>query len=314
MPAWAAAGCFAAASGLAFLSLGGGRKTTGRAKALLGRYTAGAVPEAQRGALLAGLVAQAGRILRAARRDRLIAARLEAAGISASPAEWSLAWAGAGLAAAVAAAAAANVPAGMVTGIVAGAAGSRLAVSARISRRRRQFASQMPDLLQVAAGSLRTGMSLPQALERAAAEAPQPAAAELGRAVAETRIGADLADALDGVAGRMASRDLQWAVRAVRIHRQVGGNLAEILDSTAATMRERESVAGHARALSAEGRLSGRILIALPVLIGGWLFLTDRTYMRPLYTTPAGIVMTAAAVVLIVIGALWMRAAAKVEA
>ena len=195
-----------------------------------------------------------------------------------------------------------------------GLAGSRIAVSVRISRRRRQSDAQLPDLLLIAAGSLRTGLSLPQALDRTAAEAPQPAAAELGRALAEARIGTDLGDALDAVAARMASRDLEWTVTAIRIHRQVGGNLAEILDSTAATMRERAAVRGHARALSAEGRLSGRILIALPVLIGGWLFLTDRTYMRPLYTTPAGIAMTAAAVVLIVIGALWMRAAAKVEA
>lgn len=295
-----------AVAALAALAARPGR--TARAAALLRRY--GSRQPDRQGALL-GWTA---RLLKAGNRQNRIAARLAAAGISRTPAEWSLAWAVAGLAVTAAVALTGHLAAGAVAGVITSAAGPRATVNVRASRRRARFDAQLPGLLQVAAGSLRAGMSLPQAIGRTAAEAPQPAAAELGRAVAETRIGAGLADALDGVADRMRSRDLHWAVIAIRTCQGIGGNLAEILDVTAATMADRASMRSHARALSAEGRLSGRILVALPVLIGAWLFATDRSYMAPMYSTPAGIIMSAAAVLLIIAGALWMRSAAKVRA
>jgi tight adherence protein B len=120
--------------------------------------------------------------------------------------------------------------------------------------------------------------------------------------------------ALDGVAGRLDSADLRWVIMAIRIQRETGGNLAEVLRNTVATMRERAYLRRQVRSLSAEGRLSAYILLALPIVVGGWLFYTNPTYMRPLYTTFFGIAMLCIAAVLIVIGAFWMRALIKVEA
>ena len=97
-----------------------------------------------------------------------------------------------------------------------------------------------------------------------AKDAPEPAAKEFSRALAEARIGADVSDALDHMAVRMDSENMRWATMAIRIQREVGGNLAETLRTTAATLREREMLRRQVRALSAEGRLSAYILIALP--------------------------------------------------
>ena len=157
------------------------------------------------------------------------------------------------------------------------------------SRNRAAFAEQLPDVLQLIAGSLQSGFSLPQALDAVVREDTQPSTGEFSRALAEVRIGADLEDALDRVADRMDSADLRWTVMAIRIQREVGGNLAEVLLDNRGTMRERAFLRRHVRALSAEGRLSAYILVVLPVLVGIWLFISSPSYMRPLYTTPAGL-------------------------
>jgi Flp pilus assembly protein TadB len=151
------------------------------------------------------------------------------------------------------------------------------------------------------------GFSLPQALDSVVREEGQPASGEFGLALAEARLGVELDVALDGVANRMASDDLRWTVMAIRIQREVGGNLAEVLRNTVGTMRERSYLRRQVRALSAEGRMSAYVLIALPVLVGGWLFLTSRTYMHPLYTTPIGLGMLIAAFAFVGVGAFWMR-------
>jgi tight adherence protein B len=100
---------------------------------------------------------------------------------------------------------------------------------------------------------------------------------------------------------------------AVRIQREVGGNLAEVLLNTVGTMRERAQSRRQVRALSAEGRLSAYILVALPILVGGWLLWTRGEYMRPLFTTVAGVVMLVGAGIMVVLGSLWMRKLVNVE-
>jgi tight adherence protein B len=202
---------------------------------------------------------------------------------------------------------------GVPAGLLAGWLGMRLLVSLRIGRRRAAFGDQLPDVLQLIASSLQSGFSLAQALDAVVREGSQPAAAEFSRALGEARIGADLADALDGVAARMDSQDMRWSVMAIRIQRSVGGNLAEVLRNTIATMRERAFLRRHVKALSAEGRLSAYILVALPIVLGGWLFYSSRSYMQLLYTTTFGLMMLTGAVALVVIGAFWMRALIKVE-
>lgn len=254
------------------------------------------------------------RLLRSSNAEPQLAKRLDLAGIDRQPAEWALL----GVCASAALAAALTVLSrnpvvGVLAGALTGWLGMRLALSFRIGRRRAAFSEQLPDVLQLVAGSLQSGFSLEQSLDAVVREGAQPAAGEFSRALAEARIGADMEDALDGVANRMDSSDLQWTVMAVRIQRTVGGNLAEVLRNIVGTMRERAYLRRQVRALSAEGRLSAYIIVALPVVIGGLLFLKDPAYMRPLYTTPAGLVMLAGAVILVVLGALWMRALIKVE-
>jgi Flp pilus assembly protein TadB len=110
----------------------------------------------------------------------------------------------------------------------------------------------------------------------------------------------------------MDSTDLRWTVMAIRIQREVGGNLAEVLRTTVGAMRERAFLRRQVHALSAEGRLSGYILVVLPILIGGWFFFSDPSYMRPLYTL-VGLIMLVGSAVLVVVGALWMRKLIKIE-
>jgi tight adherence protein B len=246
--------------------------------------------------------------------DRTLAARLDVAGMTIKPAEFVVLGACASFAlAAVLTILVGTFLIGVPAGLLAGWLGMRLLVILRMGRRRAAFGDQLPDVLQLIASSLQSGFSLAQALDAVVREGSQPAAAEFSRALGEARIGADLADALDGVAARMDSQDMRWSVMAIRIQRSVGGNLAEVLRNTIATMRERAFLRRHVKALSAEGRLSAYILVALPVLLGGWLFYSSRSYMQLLYTTSFGLMMLTGAIALVVVGAFWMRALIKVE-
>ncbi|HEY5988068.1 MAG TPA: type II secretion system F family protein [Streptosporangiaceae bacterium] len=253
-------------------------------------------------------------VLRSLNREERLAERLELAGIGRNPAEWVMLGALACLVLSVVLSVLiGSALFGILVGTMLGWLGMVLTVSYRIRRRRGMFSDQLPDVLQLLAGSLQAGFSLAQALDAVVREDHQPSAGEFSRALAETRLGVDLADALDTVANRMASKDLSWTVMAVRIQREVGGNLAEVLRNTVETMRERAYLHRHVRALSAEGRLSAYILIGLPVLVGAWLFYTSPDYMRPLYTTAIGIAMLVVAVVFLIVGSWWMSKVVKVE-
>lgn len=253
-------------------------------------------------------------LLRSSNTERELAERLDLAGIARKPAEWALLGVSAcAVLSALLTLLLGNIVIGVLAGVAVGYAGMRLIVSVRISRRRDAFRDQLPDMLQLIASSLRSGLSLPQALDAVVREGSQPAAGEFSRVLAEARIGASLEDALDAVAVRMDSVDLRWTVMAIRIQREVGGNLAEVLSQTVATMRERAGLRRHVRALSAEGRLSAYVLSALPLALATWLFLTDRSYLSPLWTTPLGVLLVIGGAVLFVVGVFWMRAAVKVE-
>jgi tight adherence protein B len=246
--------------------------------------------------------------------EQRLALRLDLAGIVRTPAEWVVLGCSASLLIAVLLTLLTQSPLlGILAGALVGWLGMRLIVSVRISRRRAAFADQLPDVFQLVAGSLESGFSLPQALDAVVREDTQPAAGEFSRALAETRIGSDVEDALERVAGRMDSTDLRWTVMAIRIQRSVGGNLAEVLRNTVDTMRERGQLRRQVRALSAEGRLSAYVLIALPLLLGVWMFFTRGSYMRPLYTTPLGLAMLIGGTLLMMVGIVWMRRVIKVE-
>lgn len=243
-----------------------------------------------------------------------IAAQLDRAGLSISAPEWVL------LRACASAASSAllvlltgNLLGGVLIGTVIGWLGTWGFIVVRTSRRCARFADRLPDALQLVASSLKSGFSLPQSLDALVKQSAPPLGPEFGRAVAEARIGVPIEDALTKVADRMDSQDLRWTVMTIRIQREVGGNLAEVLVTTAETMRERARVRRHVRALSAEGRLSAYVLVALPICVGAWMFLTRASYLRPLYTEPIGIAMLVVSVLLTVVGWFWMLKLAKVE-
>jgi tight adherence protein B len=253
------------------------------------------------------------RLMSPAAQDRL-AERLDLAGIARKPTEWALLGGCLGIAvAAVLSLITSYVLFGVLVGALIGWLAMRLSLSFRIVRRRVAFGEQLPDVLQLIASALHSGFSLPQALDAVVREDAQPMAGEFSRALAKVRLGGDLEDALDAVANRMDSDDLRWTVIAIRVQQGVGGNLAEVLLTIAGTIRERSFLRRHVRALSAEGRLSAYIIIALPILVGAWLFISSPVYMRPLYTTRVGQIMLVGATGLVVLGALWMRKMIKIE-
>ena len=132
------------------------------------------------------------------------------------------------------------------------------------NRRRKQFEALLPDTLQLLASTLRAGYSLMQGVEAVSQEVSEPMGRELRRVVTEARLGRPLEEALDGVADRMESGDFAWAVMAIRIQREVGGNLAELLVTVAETMTERERLRRDVNALTAEGKISAIVLGLLP--------------------------------------------------
>jgi len=181
------------------------------------------------------------------------------------------------------------------------------------ARRAKKFESQLPDVLTLVASSLSTGFSLLQALDAVARDADEPSAKEFSRALAETRIGADLTESLDHLADRMDSKNMRWTGMAIEIQRQVGGDLAETLRNTAATLRDRQALSRHVKALAAEGKLSAYILIAMPIGIFFYMMFANKPYVELLWTTMIGIGMLVGAVISLLFGVFWMSKVVKVE-
>lgn len=193
------------------------------------------------------------------------------------------------------------------------AGGTGLFVAIRGDRRKHAFADALHDVVQLMATNLRAGHSLLQTLDSVAREMDDPVRTELARAVNQVRLGRDLGDALEETANRMASEDFRWVAQAIGIHRQVGGNLANVLDTVAQTMRDRAQLRRQVRTLSAEGRLSAWILTALPVFVAGAMSLINPDYIGVLTGSPIGLAMLGFAVVLLIAGALWLRKVVEVR-
>jgi tight adherence protein B len=208
----------------------------------------------------------------------------------------------------------------LVTGSVLGVllavvapAGALLTVVVRRARRQKAFADQLDDVLQLMASSLRAGHSVLRAVDAVSRDSDAPAAEEFSRVVNETRVGRDVTDALEEVADRTGSQDFGWVVQAIAIHREVGGNLAEVLDRVSATIRERNQLRRQVGALSAEGRLSAVVLLAMPIVVTGVMAVTAPEYVSRLTGSGTGIALLVVAGVLMVAGALWLRVAVRVR-
>jgi tight adherence protein B len=183
----------------------------------------------------------------------------------------------------------------------------------RRSRRRKAFNQGLPDTLQLMSGSLAAGLSLAQSVDTIVREGSEPISGEFRRVLVETRLGVSLEDALEGVGERFESKDFEWVVMAIKIQRQVGGNLAELLDTVAATMREREYVRRQVAALAAEGKLSAWVLGGLPPVFMLYLLLANRDYVIVMFQEPLGWAMLAGAATILAVGVFWMSRLVKVE-
>lgn len=188
---------------------------------------------------------------------------------------------------------------------------SRLSAKAR--KRVMKLEAQLPEALQLIAGSLDAGTSLLLGMELAGEEGDAPLADEFARVVAESAVGRPLIEGLEAMVLRIGSKDIAWTVKAIKIQQQTGGKLADTLRVLADFMHARQEVRGEIRALSAEARISGKILIGMPIALAGFLFLIRREYIQPLFVSGTGRVMLGAACISLVFGHLWMKKLGKVE-
>jgi tight adherence protein B len=187
------------------------------------------------------------------------------------------------------------------------------AISFMASRRRKKFLALLPDTLQLLSGTLRAGYSLMQGVEAISQEVSDPMGQELRRVVTEARLGRPLEEALEGVAERMDSPDFSWTVMAIRIQREVGGNLSELLLTVADTMTQRERLRRDVAALTAEGRISALVLACLPIGLGILMYVINPDYMSKLLDDTLGNIMLGLAVVGMLVGFVWMRSIINIE-
>lgn len=180
-------------------------------------------------------------------------------------------------------------------------------------KRQREFEKALPDFLMLLASSLRAGLSLQRGIDAISSEGDGEVERQLRRASTEMAMGVQPDKALQEVADRMKSQDMQWAVVAIGIQRRVGGNLASILDLVADTVRGRETIKQEVRAVSSEGRMSANVLVALPIGMFTFFFFTKREYVQVLWLTSTGRGLLLITALLLVTGTVWIRSMVNME-
>ena len=174
--------------------------------------------------------------------------------------------------------------------------GTLIFLQIKIDKRLKKFDSQLGDALVLIANSMRVGHSFWQALDMIANEMPAPISTEFGRVLREIGVGVTTEDSLRNLLKRIDSSDLDLVITAVLIQRQLGGNLAEVLDKIAETIRSRAEIRGEVKTLTAQGKISGIIVGILPFAIAGFLFVINPGYMMILFDHPMGKMMLAIAI------------------
>ena len=180
-------------------------------------------------------------------------------------------------------------------------------------RRTEKFVSQLPDTLSLLASTLKAGYSFMQGMEAVSQEIEDPMGSELRRIVTEAQLGLPVEDAMDASAERMDSDDFAWAVMAVKIQREVGGNLSELLLTVAETMTERERLRRDVATLTAEGKMSAIVLGFLPILLGFAMWVMNPDYINTLFTDSLGKMLLGASVFAVLIGFAWMKKIMNIE-
>lgn len=175
------------------------------------------------------------------------------------------------------------------------------------ARRQQTFDDQLPDLLMTMAASLRVGHTFRQSMQSVVQEGQEPASKEFGRALLEADLGRPLDRALSEMAKRLGSSNFDYVINVVTIQREVGGSLANLFDSVSETVRQRQQFTQKVKALTAMGRMSSYVLIAMPFVAVGGLSLIHYSYMAPLFNTSTGRVLIVVALAGIVIGTLILR-------
>lgn len=190
--------------------------------------------------------------------------------------------------------------------------GARVHISRRRSKRRAAFADQLESTLEVIGSALRAGHSFPSALDTVSADAQSPTAEEFARIVNEGRLGRDLVAAMHATAERMECQDFGWVADAVAIQRDTGGNLAEILQRVGENIRERNELAQKVRAISAEGRASAWVMMAVPPVLGMYLAGMNPEMFKTAFVSLAGVMVLFICLILYIIGFFWIRKIVKV--
>ncbi|HSS60735.1 MAG TPA: type II secretion system F family protein [Candidatus Limnocylindrales bacterium] len=186
-------------------------------------------------------------------------------------------------------------------------------VKYRIGQRLKKFNGQLGDTLTLLSNALKAGYSFAQAIDTVAKNAVAPIGDEFARAVREMNLGGSPDEALSNITKRIASPDFDLVATAYSIHRTVGGNLAEILDNIAYTIRERVRIKGEIQTLTAQARASGTIITALPILLAAFMFFVTPTYFQPMFGSIVGWVLLAIGAFMIFIGNLIIRRIVAIE-
>src|SRR5689334_19444608 len=186
-------------------------------------------------------------------------------------------------------------------------------VKYRINQRLKKFNGQLGDTLTLLSNALKAGYSFAQAIDTVAKNAVAPIGDEFARAVREMNLGGSPDEALSNITKRIASADFDLVATAYSIHRTVGGNLAEILDNIAYTIRERVRIKGEIQTLTAQARASGTIITALPILLAAFMFFVTPTYFKPMFGNIIGWILLAIGAFMIFIGNLIIRRIVAIE-
>ncbi len=239
-------------------------------------------------------------------RGKGLNAKLDRAGVAMRPGEFMVMAISISLAAAALGMLFFSPPIGLVAALVM-AFLFRWWLNHKSVKRTKLFGEQLPDALQLMSGSLRAGFGFMQAVSTVGSEVASPCGDEFRRVKIETQLGKDVDDALKEMADRVDSEDFKWIVEAIQIHREVGGDLAEILDTVTDTIRDRNSIRRRISALSAEGKISGVVLGGLPFALAIVITFLNPTYLLELTSSTMGITMIVGGLVAMVIGIAWMR-------
>jgi tight adherence protein B len=205
-----------------------------------------------------------------------------------------------------------SVPIGSVASI-AGALLPTLYVKYRRTKRLNAFEEMLPDAIDLVGRALRAGHPLSSGFKMAADDGPDPVASEFRRVFEEQRFGMPLQDSLLGMADRINLVDVRILVTAILIQREVGGNLAEILDNLSTVVRARFTIRRQIRVYTAQGRMTGYLLSALPLILFSLLYTINAQYMSILFTDPIGKILVIVALSMQFIGFLWIRKIIKIE-